>query len=127
MKARRSWLTLGLVVTAAWMVRLVFSAAGNGSPLTDTQLRTLAATVKPGQVLMYTTSECSYCQQAKTWLQRYGFAWTECNMSEEPRCEREFHAWGARGTPFFVITRDGRRQPMHGGLDKALLVQLLGS
>lgn len=127
MNARRSWLALTVVVAAAWVVRLAVSGSANGSGLDDAQLSALAARVKPGQVLMYTSTDCSYCHEASAWLQSYGFAWTECNISVEARCENEFRAWGARGTPFLVITRAGRSYPMHGGLDKARLVQLLGA
>ena len=126
MNRQRNWFSLGLIVAAAWGLRLILSAAGNGSPLGDAELRAMASTVKSDQILMYSTSNCLYCQQAKVWLQTYGFTWSECNMSVESRCEPEFRAWGARGTPFFVITQGSEKHPMYGGLDKARLVQLLG-
>ncbi|TXH36316.1 MAG: glutaredoxin family protein [Burkholderiaceae bacterium] len=77
----------------------------------------LAQDVKPGQVVMYTTTDCTYCHQAKDWLADKGFAFTECNMSVDRRCEDEFRAYKANGTPFLVIRRGGRTHEMHEGFD----------
>jgi glutaredoxin len=71
----------------------------------------LAASVKPGDVVVYTTTECPHCRIAKDWLARYGFAFTECNMSVEPRCEDEFRRLGGRATPFVIV----RGKPLSRG------------
>ncbi|WP_018610215.1 glutaredoxin family protein [Uliginosibacterium gangwonense] len=94
--------------------------ASNGvstAELSEAQIQTLAASVKPEEVIMYSTNECSYCAQAKGWLQQYGFAFTECNMSVDQRCEAEFKAYGADGTPFLVIRRGGKEYQMKNGFD----------
>lgn len=81
------------------------------------QVQTLAASVKAEDVVMYSTTECSYCHAAKGWLAQHGFAFTECNMSIERRCEAEFSAYGADGTPFLVIRRGGKEHLMKNGFD----------
>ena len=90
---------------------------GTGTAASSEDLHRLAATVQPGEVTMYSTTECGYCTQARAWLTQYGFAFTECNMSIEPRCEREFLAYGAVGTPYLVIRRGGRTYHMKDGFD----------
>ncbi|TFW30196.1 glutaredoxin family protein [Massilia horti] len=71
--------------------------------LSPAAIAALAKTVEPGEVVMYSTTECVYCAQAKAWLSRYGFAFTECNMSISRQCEREFLSYSATGTPFLLV------------------------
>ena len=87
------------------------------SDLTTPQIQTLAASVKAEEVVMYSTTECPYCREAKGWLAQSGFAFTECNMSVERRCEAEFKAYGGNGTPFLVIRRGGKEHHMKDGFD----------
>ena len=84
-------------------------------------LARLAATGKPGEVTMYSTTECGYCAQAKGWLHQYGFAFTECNMSVSAQCEHEFKNLGADGTPYLIV----RGHPMKDGFDSDEFVALL--
>ncbi|AZN35466.1 glutaredoxin family protein [Iodobacter ciconiae] len=87
------------------------------SDLTTTQIQQLAASVKAEEVVMYSTTECPHCREAKGWLAQNGFAFTECNMSNDPRCEVEFKTYGADGTPFLVIRRGGKERHMKDGFD----------
>lgn len=108
-----------------WMKWLLFAAIGWGtwvglhhttgvkSDYSETELRAIAARVQPGDVVMYSTSECIYCVRAKQWLTEYGFAFKECNMSLSQQCEREFQSYGADGTPFLVV----RGHQMKEGFD----------
>ena len=91
--------------------------ANFGGDLSAVELSALAATVKPGDVVMYSTTECVYCAQAKGWLNQYGFAFTECNMSVESRCESEFKSYGGNGTPYLVVQRNGKTHHMKDGFD----------
>lgn len=85
------------------------------------ELVALATTVKPGDVVMYSTTECTYCAQAKSWLNQYGFPFTECNMSVSADCEREFRSFGANGTPYLIV----RGQHMKDGFDSDEFIALL--
>ena len=38
-----------------------------------TEIQALAAGVKAEEVVMYSTTECPYCAQAKAWLNQNGF------------------------------------------------------
>ena len=110
-------LTLLLAFAAyyGWTHRSTVSTAT--ADLSTTQLQTLAASVKAEEVVMYSTTECPYCREAKGWLAQNGFAFTECNMSVERRCEAEFNAYGGNGTPFLVIRRNGKEHHMKDGFD----------
>ncbi|MDB5815468.1 MAG: glutaredoxin-like protein [Rhodocyclales bacterium] len=75
----------------------------DGREISASELSALAVGVKANEVVMYSTSECPYCAQAKNWLNQNGFAFTECNMSEAHRCEDEFRSYGGIGTPYLVV------------------------
>lgn len=120
------WIRAALLVGAVWGGWAGFQAVGHqhigasagsvvphAGDLSIEQIHALATTVRAEEVVMYSTSECPYCAQAKAWLNRYGFAFTECNMSLEPRCEQEFRAYGADGTPYLVV----RGHHMKDGFD----------
>ena len=85
------------------------------------ELRALAATVRPGEVVMHSTQDCGYCVQAKRWLTRHGFAFTECDIERVARCEREFADHGADGTPYLLV----RGQSMQNDFDADEFVALL--
>ncbi|UXY15226.1 glutaredoxin family protein [Chitiniphilus purpureus] len=106
-----------LALFGAYLVWGYFSGTGQADVPGEAQIRELAATVRPDEVVMYSTTECGYCAQAKSWLQQYGFAFTECNMSVEARCVREFGQYGATGTPYLVIRRAGKEHHMKDGFD----------
>jgi glutaredoxin len=112
-------LAIAFTVYALWSgAQAALSQRGGAS---RQELRALAATVRPGEVVMYSTQDCGYCVQAKSWLTRHGFAFTECDIERVARCEREFTDHGADGTPYLLV----RGQPMQNGFDADEFVALL--
>lgn len=111
------WLVVPVIAVALFRL---YPFAGN-SDFSSAQIQALAASVRAGEVVMYSTTECVYCAQAKAWLQANGFAFTECNMSVEARCEREFVRLGGTGTPFLMV----RGRPMSEGFDSDQFLALL--
>lgn len=89
------------------------------------KMSVLAAKVSAGDVVMYSTSVCPYCAQAKGWLSQYGFAFTECNMTTTASCESEFKSLGGDGTPFLVVRNDGKVSYMKDGFDSEEFLALL--
>lgn len=89
----------------------------SASDLDDAGIRQLASTVRAEQVVMYSTTECGHCAQAKSWLASYGFAFTECNMSVDSRCIGEFQALRASGTPYLVVRGPRGEHHMKDGFD----------
>ena len=105
------WVASGLVILVAiwlWQGRTAGKTAGAPS-----DMATIAASVKAEEVVIYTTSTCTYCAQAMRWLDQQGFAYTECNMSTTPRCEQEFLRHGGNGTPYLIV----RGHHMKDGFD----------
>lgn len=88
------------------------TVASGTSPSLD-ELQTLARGVGPGEVVIYTTSECPYSAQARSWLSQYGFAYTDCNMSIDRRCEQEMQSYGGNGVPYLIV----RGHYMKNGFD----------
>lgn len=64
-------------------------------------------------MIVYTTSTCPHAAEAAAWLRQHGFAYTECNMSTTPDCERQFLQHGATGTPYLIV----RGHHMKDGFD----------
>lgn len=89
------------------------------------QMSALAAKVSAGDVVMYTTSVCPYCAQAKGWLSQYGFAFSECNMTTMPACIAEFKSLGGDGTPFLTVRHGGKVSYMKDGFDSEEFLALL--
>lgn len=100
----------------AWTHRDGARMPAPGSMSTE-QIQAVARTVRAEEVVMYSTTECTFCAQARTWMARYDFAFTECNMSLESHCVDEFKGYGANGTPFLVIRRHGKEHHMKDGFD----------
>lgn len=90
--------------------------------MSSADLQALAKTVPAGALTMYTTSQCPYCAQARSWLDQYGFSYDECNMSHDQRCHSEMQRLGGRGVPFLVVRGDAMGD---GGFDTDEFIQRL--
>lgn len=93
----------------------------NKGDASATEIAALASKTKAEDIVMYSTTECTYCAQAKSWLNQYGFAFTECNMSIDKSCEQQFKSYGANGTPYLVV----RGQHMKDGFDSDEFLALI--
>lgn len=113
------WLIVPAIAIALFRLH-PFGAAGSGDLDAD-QIHALAAGVRADEVLMYSTTECVYCAQAKGWLSQNGFAFTECNMSVSPACVQDFTRFGGTGTPYLVV----RGRHMKDGFDSDQFLALL--
>jgi glutaredoxin len=89
--------------------------------VTEEELRSLAAGVQTGEVVMYTTTDCPYCAQAKSWLKRYGFEFSECDTEARRDCARELEELGGVGVPYVVV----RGHHMKDGFDSDEFVAAL--
>jgi glutaredoxin len=100
---------------------------GTPGAMDETAVRQLARSVRAEQVVMYSTTECGYCTQARSWLTDHGFAFTECNMSRDSRCVDEFTALKATGTPYLVVRGPRGEHHMKEGFDSDELLAALSS
>lgn len=89
--------------------------------LTAEGIAQLAAQVKPEDIVMYTTTDCPYCAQAKSWLNQHGFAFTECDAQQRPECAQQLQALGSKGVPYLLV----RGKHMKDGFDSDEFLSLL--
>lgn len=125
----RAALTVLAIVASLYGGRQAYldSRGPGGGSMDAGSIRQLAASVRAEQVVMYSTTECGYCTQARDWLQGHGFAFTECNMSLDSRCVQQFEALGATGTPYLIVRGPRGEQHMKEGFDSdAFLAALSG-
>jgi glutaredoxin-like YruB-family protein len=55
------------------------------------------------KVTLYSTSNCTHCRQAKTFLQKKGVRFMEFDVQRNQRALKEFQRLGARGVPVIII------------------------
>jgi thioredoxin reductase (NADPH) len=55
------------------------------------------------QVIIYTSTGCSYCAQLKRWLDERGVVFAERNVTENPAYFEELHALGIFTSPVALI------------------------
>ncbi|PPE69849.1 glutaredoxin family protein [Caldimonas thermodepolymerans] len=67
-----------------------------------------AARAQPGDIVMYTTTDCPYCAQARAWFGRHGVPYAECNTTVDAACRAVFQALASPGVPTLVVR--GERQ-----------------
>ena len=127
------WGKLVLVIAIAWGgwtgIKFTMHKHGDAPSLgasisnevSAADLSALAKTVATGDVTIYTTTECPYCAQAKSWMSQYGFSYIECDTQARSECAREMQALGAVGVPFLVV----RGKKMNDGFDSDQFLALL--
>lgn len=61
---------------------------------------------KEHKVVMYATSWCPYCQQARNYFRQQGILYTEYDIERDADAKRRYQAFGGRGiTVIFVGKR----------------------
>jgi glutaredoxin len=85
------------------------SGGGGGSG----QLAALAATVQPGDVVIYSAVWCASCNVAKQWMSQNGFRYDECDVEKRAECASQFRDYGGNGIPLLIV----KGQQMRAGFD----------
>lgn len=94
-----------------------------GSNPSSAQLSQLAASLKPGDVLMYSAPWCSNCAAAKAWMAQYGFQYTECDVQASSACLSQLKSLDPQGgVPYLIV----KGQHMKDGFDSDEFVAALG-
>ncbi len=114
------WIAVLALAHGAWAGFRLSTELHSGGARGD-DMPALAASVKAEEVVMYTTTECVYCAQAKGWLRQNGFAFTECNVEKDACCEAGLRATGSVGVPTLLV----RGQLMSNRFDSEEFVALL--
>lgn len=80
----------------------------SGSVRADTaaeplRLAALADYDKEEKVVMYATSWCPYCQQARNYFRQQGISYTEYDIERDADAKRRYQAFGGRGVPVIFV------------------------
>ncbi|MCE2659396.1 MAG: glutaredoxin family protein [Rubrivivax sp.] len=102
-RERRSWLVLaGLVLGVAAL------SQGWAALNRQSVAQTLAATARPGDIVMLSSTHCGICTRARQWFQEHGVAFDECFVENNAACAERFQRLMAPGTPVIIVR--GRAQ-----------------
>ena len=65
-----------------------------------------------GDLVMYTTTDCPYCAEARAWLKKNNIAYRECDTEKSRACDAELTRLGGDGVPTFLYKGE-----VHNGLN----------
>jgi glutaredoxin len=83
------------------------------------QAEQLRAAVRPGDIVMLSSTDCVYCRRARSWMEAEKIAFSECFIETDEACAALYRAQMAPGTPTFLVK--GQRLI---GFDKQRLLEL---
>lgn len=112
---RRGLLSLAVLVAAVLGLQ-----AGLGAWQAGREGQALRELVRPGDLLMLSSTTCIYCERARRWLTEQRVPHRECFIETDAACRAEFQARGGLGTPTLVV----RGQTLLG-FDRARLLKML--
>lgn len=115
--ARGSWWSLALV-----MALVLGSVQGWAWWQGQRTAKAILQWAQPGDIVLYTTSTCTYCEQARQWLQTHQVPWRDCPIESDARCQAAFASQGAPGVPLLAVKGQWRM-----GFDQNWVAQALQS
>lgn len=110
----------GLLSLAVLVAVVLGLQVGFGSWQTHRDGSALRELVRPGDIVMLSSTTCIYCERARRWLTEQRVPHRECFIETDPACRAEFQARGALGTPTLVV-----RGHTLLGFDRARLLKML--
>ena len=84
------------------------------------QAESLRAAARPGDILMISSTTCSYCTRARSWMTEQRVPFTECFIEQDRACAATFQRLGGQGTPTLLV-----RGPTVVGFDRARVLAAL--
>ena len=72
------------------------------------------------KVVIYTTRRCGYCKKAKAWFSRKGIAYTEYDVENSNKGQRDYKELGGHGVPIILIGEQRLNGFSEGRLGAAL-------
>ena len=120
-----SWFGVLILLALAggiWKLANSSSSASGEAVMSDpAAMNQLAKVTQASEVVMYTTSSCPYCHQAKAWFAQNLFLYTECNIDTSSTCKAVYKEAGMRGVPTLVV----RGTQMRAGFNSLGFIELL--
>ncbi len=75
---------------------------------------------RPGDIRMMSSETCGWCTAARRWMTAEQIPFEECFIEREARCQADYEALGAQGTPTLLVR--GQRVI---GFDRAAIAEAL--
>jgi len=72
------------------------------------------------KVVIYTSSRCGYCKKAKAWFSSKGVAYTEYDVENSNKGQRDYKRLGGRGVPIILVGEQRLNGFSEGRLGAAL-------
>jgi len=94
---------LALVIGVGWLGLQLIHGVGS-----ERIGREVAASAKPGDILMLSSETCLYCTQARGWLNENKVTFAECFIERDAGCRAAYDALQSPGTPTLLVR--GQRQ-----------------
>lgn len=94
----RTLLLCGLLVVSP-----ISACAAMAKPLQLAALTDYDEQQKVQKVVMYATSWCPYCQQARNYFRQQGIPFTEYDIERDMEAKRRYQAFGGRGIPVIFV------------------------
>ncbi len=63
----------------------------------------IASSVRPGEIVMFSTQTCVYCAKARHWFNAHHIPFIECDIERNATCLARYQAIGGVGTPTFEV------------------------
>lgn len=67
------------------------------------QLAAMADYDREQKVVMYATSWCPYCQQARNYFREQGISYTEYDIERDAEAKQRYQGFGGRGIPVIFV------------------------
>jgi glutaredoxin len=95
----------GLLARADWPLELADRAATSlgGAPMPRSAVAAGTQTQQVKQVVVYTTSHCPYCKQAKQYLVQKGVKFREVDVETSLEGQEAYRRLGANGVPIIMV------------------------
>ncbi|RTL46821.1 MAG: glutaredoxin family protein [Burkholderiales bacterium] len=65
--------------------------------------RALRNLAQPGDIRMISSETCAWCTAARRWMTAQQVPFSECFIERDARCQADYQALGAQGTPTFLV------------------------
>lgn len=102
-KQRRS-ANLPLPMKYLFLIAVLFSGSIHAEVAPEPMQRVALADYNEQQkVVMYATSWCPYCQQARNYFRERGIPYVEHDIERDADARREFKAFGGRSIPVIFV------------------------
>ncbi len=82
---------------------VLFALADTGACRAQAPAASEPAAQAAPDIVMYATSTCPYCRQARDYLRARGLAWRERDIEASAAARAEWQARGGVGTPLLVV------------------------